>query len=482
MLPKSRKNEPRYHLRHRHRPRRSHRHHPRVGSRRHRHHRPPLHACLGQAPGRTGRLHPDLRPNPLARERSGGRSAGQPLPRAPFVHGRGLGGDFLPRLGLHPPAGDATARRPGVPRRRTGRIHPARLPQRQDGPEPGRSRGRPHRLDLGRHPPHGHEPDARRLQPRAGPATRPAPASHLAHGAGAGLQRPRRPGVCRPLGARSHRRPCGAGHCPPGRHVQRGQRPEERRPRGHRGRDERGQVHPAQCPGGRRTCHCERHPRHHARRHRGHPEPGRHHLPFHRHGRHPPDHRHHREPGHRAELPEAGTGGHRPVGHRRHLRPRAVPAAACRHPAPMRGQTPRAGAQQGRPPALGRRPRASVRRPARRHPRHAPLRQAEGRACRPPEASGGLRLLARPVADGRGGEQRAPLRSADPRPDGHPPRTGRAGFGPLGRLREPGPARMPPPPGRDCGRHHRDGRGAGKHLQALLHRQIANLLIIKYLK
>lgn len=138
----------------------------------------------------------------------------------------------------------------------------------------------------------------------------------------------------------------------------------------------------------------------------------------------------------------------------------------------MRGQAPRAGAQQGRPPALDRRPYACVRRPARQRPRHVPLRQAERRAGRPPKAAGGLRLPAGPVANGRGGEQRAPLRSADPRPHGHPPRTGRAGFGPLGRLREPGPARVPPPSGRDCGRHHRDGRGAWKHLQALLHRQV----------
>ena len=50
-------------------------------------------------------------------------------------------------------------------RRRTGRIHTEGIPERQDGPKPGRSRGRPYSINIGSIAPHGNEPDARRIQP-----------------------------------------------------------------------------------------------------------------------------------------------------------------------------------------------------------------------------------------------------------------------------------------------------------------------------
>lgn len=120
------------------------------------------------------------------------------LPCAPLLHGRGRDRDLLPRIGLHRPPNPRRAHQGRMPPGRTGRIHPHGLPQRQDGPEPGRGRGRPDQFLQPGLPPAGPQPTQGPRPHGPGDAARKAAPAHLAARTRTGLLRPRRPGLCRP--------------------------------------------------------------------------------------------------------------------------------------------------------------------------------------------------------------------------------------------------------------------------------------------
>ena len=154
----------RYHLCHCHRPRWSHRSNSCFRPRSHQHHLEYLHAHQRTIIGRTETLYPHLRENPFIRRRNHRRSISFRFPCSPLLHRRRFYGNLLPRLIVYSSTSDASPHRVRMPIGRTGRIYPTGFPQRKNGLEPSRSRGRCDSLFFGSYSPVGHESDARRIQ------------------------------------------------------------------------------------------------------------------------------------------------------------------------------------------------------------------------------------------------------------------------------------------------------------------------------